>query len=267
MIDPQLLLLFALTFVINLVGSLAYSVRIAGLRTLRIAVSLSLFNVLLLISRTANSVQGPLLAKRIEAGLAAGAPPQLADFRWLLAAASLGTLVGAILTPTFQRLFTRAVARFAIDRSMGRLLFRLFRPGVLAGFRESLAVPAGENLRGLVAGARLPTRIILLNTLVTAVWTVGVLASLYAGTLHPALRVTSNSLSALVNGGATILLAIVVDPYLSLLTDDVQQGKVGEPFFRRCVVWMLASRFAGTVVAQLLLLPAASLIAAAAQGL
>src|SRR5262245_17829647 len=39
--DPQLWLLFWLTFVINLVGSLAYSVRIAGVRTLRIAVSLS----------------------------------------------------------------------------------------------------------------------------------------------------------------------------------------------------------------------------------
>jgi hypothetical protein len=265
--DPQLLLLIVLTFVINLVGSLAYSVRIAGVRTLRIAVSLSLFNILLLVSRTANSVQGPLLAKRIEGGLALGLPASATDFRWLLAAASIATLAGAALTPTFQRLFTRAVTRFAADRSMGRLLLRVFRPGALAGFREAVAAPAGENLRELVKGSRLPTRIIVLNTVVTAIWTVGVLSALYAGALNPALRVTSSSLSALINGGATILLAIVVDPYLSLLTDDVLQGRVGEPFFRRCVVWMLASRFAGTVVAQLLLLPAAHLIAAAAQTL
>jgi hypothetical protein len=262
--DAQLLLLIGLTFVINVVASLAYSVRIAGVRTLRIAVSLSLFNILSLVSRTANSLQSPVLAKRIESALAIGAPASVADFRWLLAAAAVATLLGATLTPTFQRLFTRAVARFAIDRSLGRLLFRLFRPGALAGLREAVAIPAGDNLRGLGSRAQLPYRIVVLNTVVTAVWTVGALAPYYAGALNPTLRVTATSLSALVNGGATILLAIVVDPYLSLLTDDVLQGKVGEPFFRRCVVGMLASRFAGTLLAQLLLLPAAHLIAIAA---
>jgi hypothetical protein len=265
--DAQLWLLFVLTFVINLVATLAYSVRIAGVRTTRIAVSLSLFSILALVSRTANSLQGPLLAKRIEGALASGGSPALADFRWLIAAASAATLAGAALTPTFQRLFTRAVAAFAVDRSMGRLVLRLFRPGALAGIREAVAAPAGQNLRGLVTATRLPARIVALNTLVTAVWTVGVLASLYAGALNPLLRVTANSLSALVNGGATILLAVVVDPYLSLLTDDVMQGKVGEPFFRRSVVWMLVSRFAGTVLAQLLFLPAAQVIALAAEKL
>ena len=57
------------------------------------------------------------------------------------------------------------------------------------------------------------------------------------------------------------MLFIVVDPHLSLVTDDVLQGKTSEPFFRRCVIWLLVSRFAGTLVAQLLLLPAATLIA------
>ena len=39
--DPQLLLICGLTFVIHLIGTLAYSVRIAGVRTRRIAVSLA----------------------------------------------------------------------------------------------------------------------------------------------------------------------------------------------------------------------------------
>jgi len=64
--DAQLAVLFGLTFVINLIGSLAYSVRIAGVRTGRIALSFSLFNILVLVSRTANTFQAPLLAKRVE---------------------------------------------------------------------------------------------------------------------------------------------------------------------------------------------------------
>ena len=64
--DPGLLVICGLTFVIHLIGTLAYSVRIAGSRTGRIALSLSLFNILILVSRTSNSFQAPLLAKRVE---------------------------------------------------------------------------------------------------------------------------------------------------------------------------------------------------------
>jgi len=39
-VDTQLLLICFLTFVIHLIGTLAYSVRIAGVRTRRIAVSI-----------------------------------------------------------------------------------------------------------------------------------------------------------------------------------------------------------------------------------
>jgi hypothetical protein len=83
--DWQLAALCALTFLIHLIGTLAYAVRIAGVRTRRIAVSFALFNVLVLVSRTANSFQGPFLARRIEGALHGGAVGHLlADFRWLL---------------------------------------------------------------------------------------------------------------------------------------------------------------------------------------
>lgn len=80
--DKQLLLICFLTFVIHLIGTLAYSVRIAGIRTRRIAVSLALFSILVLVSRTANSFLGPFLAKRVESNLtAAAAAGLLWDFR------------------------------------------------------------------------------------------------------------------------------------------------------------------------------------------
>jgi hypothetical protein len=71
--DTELILICALTGVINLIGALAYAARIAGVRTGRIALSFALFNILLLVSRTSNGFLGPFLAKRIETGLANGA--------------------------------------------------------------------------------------------------------------------------------------------------------------------------------------------------
>jgi hypothetical protein len=55
--DTQLLVICFLTFVIHLIGTLAYAARIAGVRTRRIAVSFSLFNILILMSRTSNSLR------------------------------------------------------------------------------------------------------------------------------------------------------------------------------------------------------------------
>ena len=84
--DNQLFLICFLTFVIHLIGTLAYSVRIAGVRTRRIAVSFALFSILVLVSRTSNSFLGPFLAKRVETNLDGAAQGALlGDFQWLLA--------------------------------------------------------------------------------------------------------------------------------------------------------------------------------------
>ena len=45
------------------------------------------------------------------------------------------------------------------------------------------------------------------------------------------------------------------------MTDDVVEGRVDEPLFRRTIVWISFSRLVGTALAQLLLLPAAMAIA------
>ena len=264
--DTQLLLICFLTFVIHLVGTLAYSVRIAGVRTRRIAVSLALFSILMLVSRTSNSFLGPFLAKRVESNLEGQASTALlGDFRWLLVSASLATILGALLIPTFQRVFCRAVLHFQVHRSIPRLVMHGFFKGGLSYVRDVASVPAARNVSELRGGHGVSGRITALNVGATALWTVGVFASLYAGALDPSVRVTSSTLSSIINGGATIMMAVFIDPHMSGLTDDVVEGKVGEGQFRKAIVWLVGSRLAGMLAAQLLLLPAAMLIATVAR--
>ena len=45
------------------------------------------------------------------------------------------------------------------------------------------------------------------------------------------------------------------------MADDAVEGKVDEGDFRRAITFISLSRLAGTILAQVLLLPAASLIA------
>lgn len=266
--DTQLLIICVLTFVIHLIGTLAYSVRIAGVRTRRIAISFALFNVLVLISRTSNSFQGPFLAKRVEENLIqTGIHSLLADFRWLLLSATVATVLGGFLIPTFQRLFSRAVLHFQVHRSIPRLLLHGFFQGGVTHVRDSVSAPSSTNLTELRLDQAISSKVILLNIVAVALWTVGVFAALYAGYLKPELRVTASTLSSIVNGVATILMFVFIDPHMSMMTDDVMEGRVSEPSFRRAVVWLVGSRFAGTLLAQLLLIPAATLIVSVAERL
>lgn len=259
--DTQLVIICFLTFVIHLVGTLAYSVRIAGVRTRRIAVSLALFNILVLVSRTSNSFQGLALAKRVENNLGPGvAHNLLSDFRWFLLSATFATVIGAFLTPSFQRVFSKAVAHFQAHRSISRLLLDALSRGGLAHIKHSVSLPAPAHVTSLRLGQAVSPQIIALNVVVVALWTVGVFASLYAGYLHPRFRMTASNSSSLVNGVATILMFVLIDPQLSVMTDDVMDGKLSEPCFRRAIVWLVGSRCAGTLLAQVLLVPAAALI-------
>jgi hypothetical protein len=266
--DVQLLMLCGLTFVIHLVGALAYAARIAGVRTRRIAVSFALFNVLILISRASNSFQGPFLGKRIETSLATGAGAALlSDFRWLLMSATLAAVIGALAVPTFQRIFSRAVLHFQVHRSIPKLLLHGLAKGGLSYIRDAMTVPSAKHVTGLRGDAGVPMGVIGLNIGAQALLTVGAFAALYAGYLDPQFRVTAVSLSSVVNGVATILLFVFIDPHLSVMTDDVMDGRTSEASFRRAVVWLSASRVVGTLLAQALLVPAAGAIAVIARAI
>jgi len=89
---------------INGMTTLSYAVRIIGVRTGRIAITFSLFNIVVLLSRTANTLQAPLLAKTVEQHLKQRVFSYVLVFRYIIASCTLGAVLGALLIPTFQRL-------------------------------------------------------------------------------------------------------------------------------------------------------------------
>ncbi len=261
----ELLVIAFLTFVIHLIGTLAYSVRIAGTRVGRIAISFSLFNILVLVSRVSNSFQAPLIAKRVEQNIHAHTNFLVGDFRIFLFAASLATVVGGLLTPTFQRMFYKAVASFNTKNTIPKLVFKAFSPSGLHLILNSITIPSVNNITSVIKSKQVPLFLFVGNTVATAIWTVGVFSALYAGYLVPEFRSTAGQLSSVINGAATILIFIFIDPYLSFLTDEVVAGKISQAAYRRIIIWFVASRLCGTVLAQLLLVPCAILISVVAK--
>ncbi|KLE34651.1 lipid II flippase Amj family protein [Aurantiacibacter luteus] len=260
--DRQLVIICLLTVVIHLIGTLAYAARIAGVRTRRIAMSFALFNALVLVSRLSNGFLAPLIAKRVENALADEASAHLLlDFRVMIAASTVGVIVGVLLVPSTQRVFAKVIEQMREKKSLARLALRTATPAGLRTLRDAATLPGKAHLTNLRRPKSVGWGILGANCVAQAILVTGVLASIYAGYLNPEYRVTASQLSALINGFATILLFLVIDPQLSMLTDDVVDGQVSEPAYRQAIVWISGSRLMGTLLAQALFVPAALAIA------
>lgn len=257
----QIIIVIILTIIISIISTLGYSVRIVGIRTGRIAVSSAVFSIFALVSRTANSIQGPVLSKKIENSIKVGnIESMLYIFRWILGFTTVATIIGALLMPTFIKVLEKAVESFCINRSIPKLLLHAFSKSGIEQFKSSVTKPKKENLAQLKCLKMIPKKVILLNTLAFSAVTVGSLSSLYAGCLNPELRTTCSNLSPVITGVATLLMVIFVDPYISMLTDDVINGECTELQFKRCIIFIVEGLIIGTILAQLLLIPAAKVI-------
>lgn len=255
--STQIIIVLVLNFIIAIIGTLAYSVRLVGVRTGKIAITFAVFNILSLVSRTALTFQAPLLTKFVENST--GGSDVLNLFKLIIVVSGIATLVGAFLIPTFQRLFYKGVIRFSIDKSIPKLIMHSFSKAGVHYMRDCISIPVRESVTK-INFKKLPLKIIIYNVIAVAILTVGALAPIYAGTIVPDLRATCITLSSVINGFATILMSIFIDPQLSIMTDDVIDGKCPEEDFRSCVIAMIGSKTIGTFAALPLLIPASYII-------
>ncbi|MEO8759365.1 MAG: DUF2837 family protein [Bacteroidia bacterium] len=258
----NVLVLYLLFFLINFFGTLSYAARMVGVRTKMLALSFSLFNIINIISRTANGFQTPFLAKYMESNFLAGVYNNpLPFFRSLLLISTAGCVAGTFFIPTTQRLFTQGVLYYNENRSLRKTILKYFKKSSLKETRICFKTPSIKNFNHLTTLKGLPIKLFIYHCLGTAFISIGVLSCIYAGFLEPQYRTTASSLSFMVNGIAMVILFIFIDPPLSAITDDSINGKITEPFFRKHLVWFLMARIMGTILAQIILIPIAKIIA------
>lgn len=258
----SLLPLLGLTALIHLIDTLSYSVRLGGIRTKQLALALSLFNSIALISRTANMLQAPLVGRLVGANLSPGRHVALAgSIRMVIASATGGTLVGIILTPTFLSVFIKAIRALARRGSIPAFLFEYMAPARLKGVSKSVRLPDKRILSRLKPEA-IPMLLVSLNVIITAIYTTGVLSAAYAAAIVPPSKSIAASLSSgVVNGIATILFTILVDPQSAMITDQAMRGEVDISVADTLVAYLAGSKLIGTLLAQVVFMPAAWVIA------
>ena len=245
------------TFLIHLIECLALSMRLAGARTKQIATSLSFINVAFLIARLSNMFQAPLLGALVDQAVRFNTAAELlGGFRLILLAAFCGNLLGMIFTPSVSYILIKGIDIFARQGSIPRLILTALRPRNFFKIFSNLRLPSFSYFKGINYKA-IPHTFIYLNILMVAIYAVGVLASLLAGAFLPEQRATAVQLSGIVNGLATIMLAIMVDPSGAHITDQVIHGKRPLNDVWTMVFFLQAGRLLATLIlAQLILWPA-----------
>ena len=262
----------AITFIVQGVTIGAYAARLAGVQTKRIATSISLFNLFVTAGRLANLFSaffiGPLsdtaghAVVRLHEHPAAVALWQH-TFEWqlrlIVLAGTLGMIVFSLFLPMFAYLFRRGVASFEARGSVPHAVARLFHPRIFLEVLRSEHLPTFAQLRAF-QWRRLPRRMLVFNILVMAVYAIGVQASFLASVFDPVVSRTAISLSGVVNGIGTIAFTLFVDPTSSMITDQAIHGKRSIEDVRSMVFYLSLTAILGTILSQLLFVPAALLI-------
>ena len=252
----------------------AYAARLAGVRTGRIATSISLFNLFVTASRLATLVYtimlGPLsdragheVANFVALGDVAGvaATQHVFDIqlRLIIVAGTFGVVVGSFLLPAFTYVFERGVRSFERTKSLPHSLVRLLNARVIGDVLRHIRLPRpGEfrsfSLRGI------PRRLLVFNVVVTGVYAIGVVAAYYASVLDITVARTAIGISGVINGIGTVAFTFFVDPTSSIIVDEAVKGERPHEEVKSMVFYLSVTAFVGWVLSQIILWPGAELI-------
>jgi len=255
----SLIIICFFTGLIHTTESLAYGMRLAGIRTKQIAIAMAFVTSTLLVSRLSNMFQAPLLGAMVDTTILVNTQESILllenNFRVIIFCGFLGAFLGALLTPTAVALFQKAIINFQETGSIPRVIFRGLKPKNIIKIFRLAKFPRVAALKTLSL-TDVPKGFLVANVIVTSIYVIGVLCALLAGAMLPEFRSTALQLSGIVNGMATILFTIFVDPPGARVTDQAVNGKRSENDVRSVVFFLQLGKMLGILIfAQVLLRP------------
>ena len=254
----------SLNCAVQAISIAAYAARVAGARSGRVGTAMSLYNLFVTASRFATMLYSPMLgALSDRASQTGGDGAFLWQLRAIVIAGTAGMILGAAAIPIFIAVYLRGIRAFERTGNVVKAVLRLMRPRTALGVvKEMLA--GGEKGVFRFDFRTVPKDVLILNTMVSAIFAVGVVSAAYASVLNVAAARTALLSSGLVNGAAVIAYNVVVDPASALMTDQAARGERTLDDVRALVTGLAITAVLGFLISQALLIPAAFVIERAA---
>lgn len=259
--DFRLIFVCLISILVNILNTATSASRISGVETKRIATSISLFNLFQLFARLSNLFYVPVMGTIVDLAVRTGnLHLLLVKMHYIVFSATIGSLLGFLLLPTFVELYIRGINAFERRGSLFMVILGLLYPPNTIKIFKAFRKPSFLGLKSLSLKG-LPKSFLFFNIFVIAIWTVGVLSATYASALVPEFARTATLLSGLVNGIATILLTLLVDPIAAMITDQAAHNQRPMEHVKVIVVYIVLGNIIGTILSQFILYPGAEYIA------
>ena len=259
--DHRLLLVCIIAALVSLLTTSTGAARVAGVLTKRIATSLSVYNLFMLIGRLANLAYVPVMGSIVDLAVKTNQLDILqAKIRCIIGFSALGSLIGFLLLPTFVEIYVKAIQGTEKSGSLWRVVLSLLLPKNLGKLISCFRKPGILGLKSLSLNG-VPWGFLVFNVFMAGIWTVGVLCAGFASAIVPEYARTATLLSGIVNGFATIMFTLIVDPTASLITDQAAMGRKTLDQVKVMVVYLTFGNVAGAVLGQLFFSPGAAFIA------
>lgn len=262
MISTKLLLIAIFILCVHAIETLAYASRLAGARVGQVATAISLFNILVIFSRFGIMFQQPATANLADQATINNELLLLENqYRFLISASTIGTIVGILLLPTFISIFTKAILKLANEKGDIPTFIKHHakKPYIKKGLQK-FHLPKLSYFKQFSIKA-IPKRLFLFHIFISSIYTTGILSALYAGAIVPDITNTASHSSGLINGIATMLLVIFVDPKISVVADEVAKGRGKYDTLKVMTLTMILAKLIGTILAQFIFVPSAYYIA------
>lgn len=259
LLDKRFVIIFVITFFVYCLGIIAGSIRFAGIKTKLITTSFSIANVVFLISRLSNLIQTPFLGSMADMAFKEN---NLEIFKLkihlIIFASTLGCIAGLLLFTTFEKIFIKWIEIFDRRKSMIKTFLTSFNIKTIHFIFKSIDKPRfflnKEYLK------RVPLVVKISSILINAFWTTGVLSAIYASVMVPEFARTATILSGIVNGIATVLFTIFLDPVVANITDKVYNKEEKIEYLYNVMWVIIIGTIIGTILAHLVFYPGAWII-------
>ncbi len=163
----------------------AYSARLAGARSGRVATAISLFNIFATTSRFAQMLYTPMLGALSDHAVPATLSTYEWQLRFIIFSGTAGAVIGTLAIPTFVMFYLRAIRSLERNGSIPKAALAIFRPATVAAVIGEVKFSMATRWRD-ISFKHVPKDILVLNVLVTAVYGAGIVAAAYASVLQPA---------------------------------------------------------------------------------
>ena len=257
--NTYIYLIYIFSFLISFINISNISAQLIAIENRKYPTTLSVYNIFNIISQFSATLMMPIFAIYLENRININPSSLIMPFRLNLFFSGIGGIFGAIFIPTIGKFMQNFVEKMYKNMTF-IFLFKYnsyHKIKLYLIFKNPFYV-----IRSLkkINFKEQPKLILLINFIIYLIITSSLTSCTYASFLNPNYRSTSFALLGVINGLASIIFLLFLEPYNATLIDKYYNEKITKIEFNNFYKLTIIFRILGIFSSQFLFIPLSKLV-------